>query len=505
MYNDKCHMNNHNNKGRCAVRARGFMALWGALIMAAAVSARPAAAAPFLYVTTGNGVSVIDTASNMVVATIPVDSAVGVAIPLDGKHAYVAAANGVAVIDTALNAVVATVPAPVWLTTGPNAIAVTPDGTRAYVASSPMNVCRDNGTVSVIDTARKTVVATITVGPSTVGPYGGADYTTGVAMAPDGQHAFVTAAGCNLDVAPTVGWLDTATNTAVTTVPRDAAGVPPNGPVGVAITPDGRHAYVAIVGIASMVTVVDTAGRMVAFIPFPPTLGSNPFGVAITPDGKHAYVALSYVGTVLVIDTASNMVVATVPVGNSPFGVAITPDGKHAYVANGNGVSVIDTATNVVVATVPVGPARAIAIIPDIPFSAFSAKLAIHQGAFQLESGFTLGSSSNGINPPAEPVTLQIGTFGTTIPPGSFTATPGAFGMFTFAGVINGATLQVLIYPTGTKRYALVAAAQNANLTGTVNPATVRVSIGVDSGTAPVTALVTLVADVRSKAGPSAH
>jgi YVTN family beta-propeller protein len=209
-----------------------------------------------------------------------------------------------------------------------------------------------------------------------------------------------------------------------------------------------------------------------------------------------------------VIDTASNMVVATVPVGNLPCGVAIAPDGKHAYVTNyfSNTVSVIATATNVVVATVPVenGPSG-VGIIPDIPFSAFSAKLAIHQHAFELQSSFTLGSASNTINPPAEPMTLQIGTFGTTIPPGSFTATPGAFGMFTFAGVINGMTLHLLIYPTGTKRYALVATAQNANLTGTPNPATVRVSIGVASGTTSVTALVTLLADVRSKADPSAH
>jgi YVTN family beta-propeller protein len=57
------------------------------------------------------------------------------------------------------------------------------------------------------------------------------------------------------------------------------------------------------------------------------------------------------------IATASNTVVATVPVGTFPDGVAVTPDGKHAYVANfnSNNVSVIDTATNTVVATVGVG------------------------------------------------------------------------------------------------------------------------------------------------------
>jgi len=73
-------------------------------------------------------------------------------------------------------------------------------------------------------------------------------------------------------------------------------------------------------------------------------------------------------GTVSVIDTATNAVVATVPVGAYPRGVAVTPDGTRVYVANGvsNNVSVIDAATNAVVATVVGVPAPArVAITPD--------------------------------------------------------------------------------------------------------------------------------------------
>ncbi len=78
-------------------------------------------------------------------------------------------------------------------------------------------------------------------------------------------------------------------------------------------------------------------------------------GVAITPDGKHAYV--TNVGgsagpgtTVSVIAAATGSVSANITVGTSPSGVAITPDGTHAYVANdGDGtVSVITTATGAV-------------------------------------------------------------------------------------------------------------------------------------------------------------
>jgi hypothetical protein len=56
--------------------------------------------------------------------------------------------------------------------------------------------------------------------------------------------------------------------------------------------------------------------------------------------------------------------------------------------------------------------------------------------------------------------------------------------------VVDGGPLQVLIEPTGTKRYAMKAEAGHPNLTGTVNPVTVMLTIGNDSGTASVTGSV---------------
>jgi YVTN family beta-propeller protein len=65
-----------------------------------------------------------------------------------------------------------------------------------------------------------------------------------------------------------------------------------------------------------------------------------------------------------VISTASNTVVATIPVDGRLLGVAFTPNGQFAYVTNGsNAVSVIATASNTVVATITVGDApRGVAI-----------------------------------------------------------------------------------------------------------------------------------------------
>jgi YVTN family beta-propeller protein len=97
---------------------------------------------------------------------------------------------------------------------------------------------------------------------------------------------------------------------------------------------------------------VDTAtGRVVAMIP-----QDGPLPAAVTPDGKHAYVAEN-TNKVLVIDTATKNVVARIRVGEGPEGVAISLDGNHAFVLNriSRTISVIATATNRVTETVPTG------------------------------------------------------------------------------------------------------------------------------------------------------
>jgi YVTN family beta-propeller protein len=118
------------------------------------------------------GVSVIDTSSNTVVAMVGVgDSPEGVAITPDGTRAYVTDTGGVSVsvvdivvTDSGYNTVVAKV----GVGSAPWGVAITPDGTRAYVTNE------QSKSVSVIDTletdsAYNTVVATVKVGVNPIG------------------------------------------------------------------------------------------------------------------------------------------------------------------------------------------------------------------------------------------------------------------------------------------------------------------------------------------------
>jgi YVTN family beta-propeller protein len=159
-----------------------------------------------------DNVSVISTFTNTVVATIPVGSLPeGVAVTPDGTRAYVAnlGTNSVSVIDTTTNAVTATI----LFDFSASEVAITPDGTRAYV-THPFSIGRGDG-ISVIDTATNTVTATIPV----VAP-------SAIAITSDGARAYVgTHAG-------TVVGINTATNSVVSTV--DGL---PCGPNSIALTP----------------------------------------------------------------------------------------------------------------------------------------------------------------------------------------------------------------------------------------------------------------------------
>ena len=69
--------------------------------------------------------------------------------------------------------------------------------------------------------------------------------------------------------------------------------------------------------------------------------------------GPLAYVADYSAGTVSVLDTGTDTVAATIPVGTKPYNIALNPSGTTAFVANSESASVsaINTGSNTVTAT----------------------------------------------------------------------------------------------------------------------------------------------------------
>jgi YVTN family beta-propeller protein len=115
----------------------------------------------------------------------------------------------------------------------------------------------------------------------------------------------------------------------------------------------GQTLYVTNVR-SNSVSVINTATNLVTkTIP----VGRSPRGIAISPNGATAYVTNAADDSLSVINIADNTVSETVPVGKLPQSVAVTPDNASIYVVNGKGnsVTVLDAATKQARTNVNVG------------------------------------------------------------------------------------------------------------------------------------------------------
>ena len=109
-----------------------------------------------------------------------------------------------------------------------------------------------------------------------------------------------------------------------------------------------------------------------------------------------------------------------------------------------------------------------------VPLTPLAAQATLSVGApggddtFALQATFILGDGSNGIDPLTEAVTLQVGPAALTMPAGAFHRT--ATGVFTFAGVVEGVTLQVTITRLTRASFEIEAQGEGAALSGMAVP-----------------------------------
>ncbi|HEY8515897.1 MAG TPA: hypothetical protein VIS07_10330 [Candidatus Binatia bacterium] len=334
------------------------------LLLPALATAQPV---PTAYVTNQalNVVHQFRTSDWVSLGNIPVGQGpVGIAIPATGGFALVVnkGSETVSRIDLETGTVTATIPVP----GSPSAVAVTPDGSKAYVVQSmncpappeptpsptppeptppptpgptPSPTPAPPCTVAVIDTASNSVVGSITVGRN---PFG-------VAIAPNGAFAWVT----NRDD-DTVSVINTLTDTVIDTKE-------------VGDTPEG-----IFVGFGEIYITNDASNSVSVYreIDLQPIAtiqtGGSPLSVAVSPDGRTAVVGNDGDATATIINTGTRTVRATVPVGTNPAGIAITPDSSRAVVANTTSGSLsIVPLDGGSVQTVPVlGSPSAVAITP---------------------------------------------------------------------------------------------------------------------------------------------
>lgn len=310
-----------------------------------------------LYVIGSLGLYVIDADSLSVTTPIPSISATSQAVTPDGKYLYIASLGtpghpqeSVQVVSTANYALVQTIPLPAKVSAG--FIKITPDGSQAWLGEFPLY--NDVSPIIVVISTNTFATSTIKL-PASQSP--GA-----ILFSPDSTTAYVPVNG------PEIAVMDVATRKTVALIDSIAS------VSGLAISPDGSTLLSPSSGTSNLVAL--SRSSVVAKVAVGAiNSGSQIFleygGVAVSPDGKRAYVTDYASGALAAVDTASKKVVYSVPVGSEPVSVVVSPDNSKVYVANSfsNSVTVVDAET-FKTKTMPVpnqyqGYPSSIAIAPD--------------------------------------------------------------------------------------------------------------------------------------------
>jgi DNA-binding beta-propeller fold protein YncE len=262
----------------------------------------------------GNSVRFFDTTtrqelpgSPLSVGTTPWD----VVFSPDGNRAWVsnyqvASSSGtgttVSIIDTASSP--PTVTGAVTVGTGPQGMAISPDGTRLWVANYA------SANVTIIDTTSTPPIAVATVSlPGT--------YPTAVAISPDGSRALVT------DYLGNVYVISTST---FAVLGNAAIG---STLVDIIFNNDGTRAWVSGIRVYS----IDTSTSTPALLNTSTISAAG--GLALAPDGSRLWVVAHFGNAIDVIDpiTLQAFSGARLTFGQQPYQVILTPSGTMAWVS----------------------------------------------------------------------------------------------------------------------------------------------------------------------------
>lgn len=288
------------------------------VLSALAASAAPAlAAGPKAYVGNfkDNTVSVIDTAAERVVATVPVAAGPdGIVLAPGGRSAFVSgsSASAVSEIDTATDSVTRSID----VGKGPQGLAMTADGKWLLVAVN------GDDRVAFVDTAAHGVSASVAVPkPHTI------------AIRPDGRQAYVASQEPGHFALVVI---DMATRAVVTQIPLDK---PPRD---LEFDADGKSLYLTLAGVPA-VQVLDAATNQWGA---PVSTGVSPHIAQHFAGMASGVVVVQGPGEVMLFDPVARASVRSIGVGKQPHWLDLSADGKKLWVSNegSNDVSVVDLA-----------------------------------------------------------------------------------------------------------------------------------------------------------------
>jgi YVTN family beta-propeller protein len=263
----------------------------------------------------------------------------GLGFSPDGKTLAVVSvgSNAVTFIETATNRILHTT----YVGRSPHEAFFTPDGRQLWVTA------RGEDYVAVLDANTFQEIARV---PTPNGP--------GMTIfSPDGHYAYVCSS-----FTPELVVFDIRTRTEVGRVPQPSPFCP-----NLAATPDGAQVWYTLKDIGKVV-VIDAKPPFKTLVVLDTGPITNHVNFVDTARGHFAYVTVGGLNQVKVFRRGDFSLVATIPVGALPHGIWPSGDGTRVYVGleNADEMTAIDTATNTVIATIPIGQAaQAVVYVPN--------------------------------------------------------------------------------------------------------------------------------------------
>jgi len=291
-------------------------AMLGALVLLVAVAATAAGPKAYVGNFNDNTVSVIDTASGAVVATVPVAAGPhGMAATPDGRTVYVSGdgSSTVSVIDASTDKVARTIE----VGKTPHGLALTPDGRTLLVS------VYGEDRITLVDTASQAIVATVPVAkPHTI------------AVRPDGKLAYVSSQEPGKFALVVV---DIAARAALRSIALEK---PPRD---LEFGADGAALYFTLANVNAVQVLDPASDKIVAQI----TTGASPHIASVFRGATVGTVVVQGPGELLLFNPATNAPLRSIAVGKQPHWMAATADAKSVYVTNegSNDVTVVDLAT----------------------------------------------------------------------------------------------------------------------------------------------------------------
>jgi YVTN family beta-propeller protein len=262
-----------------------------------------------LYAVTGRGSSnvvFINTANNQVVADVVVGREPHVpTFTPDGKEAWVTVRgrNFLSIIDVSSFKVKAQVPT----VDGPSMVWFSSDGRRAYVAS------QKEALLALIDVALHKTLKTVSVA---------GNFSPFIKLSPDGREVWLTHKTIDKVSAVDAETLQVLKGVDVGPRPNHVEFVRKGGRSLVYVT-IGKTNLPAEQRGGENIQVIDQASK--AIVKSFATGGREAHGIWATPDGRRLYGGHEVSNDVTVIDTASDQVLATIQVGKRPIDVVLRP------------------------------------------------------------------------------------------------------------------------------------------------------------------------------------